>query len=234
MNSIGTTMSTVATYSEDFSRRYLLQKTFDKSKPSLAIIMMAPAEADGIALDYTSMLVLNNSARLGYGSVSIVNLFATLDFDIKEEPDEDSENISAIEAAAKSADVVIFAPGTGKTKNKVFQKRQNQVLTVLKPFENKLYCLCDANGNARLQHPLSPSVRLWNLSKLAINELMPSSKESPVQKKENVTKGKKGAASTTTEEKPAKGRKTTGNGDNEITILTNSQEEPQTPKASEN
>ena len=234
MNSIVTTMSTVATYSEDFSRRYLLQKTFDKSKPSLAIILLSAGVANDVLLDYTTMLTLNNSARLGYGSVSIVNLFATLDFDIKEEPNEDSENLSTIVEAAKSADVVIYAPGTGKAKNKVFQKRQNQVLAALRPFENKLYCLCDVNGNARLQHPLSPSVRLWNLSKLAINELMPSSKESPVQNKENVTKGKKGAANKTTEEKATKGRKTIGSGDNEITMLTTHQEELQTPKKSEN
>ena len=56
---------------------------------------------------------------------------------------------------------------------KVFQKRQEQVLRVLQPFEEKLHCLCDEAGQARLQHPLSPAVRTWHLSPFRIQELLP-------------------------------------------------------------
>ena len=38
--------------------------------------------------------------------------------------------------------------------------------------EHKLFCLCDAEGNARLQHPLSPAVRTWELSPLKAEELI--------------------------------------------------------------
>ena len=70
------------------------------------------------------------------------------------------------------ADGVIYAPGVGKAKNAVFQERQVQVCKLLKPYEKKLYCLCDKEGKARLQHPLSPAVYVWNLVKVTLNEIL--------------------------------------------------------------
>ena len=97
MNIIDTTLTTHAVFSDDGRKRYLLSKSWDESKPKLAIVMLAPSEASGIALDSTTQLVLNNVTRLGYGSVAIVNLFATLnDFELKQAETEDSENMDAI------------------------------------------------------------------------------------------------------------------------------------------
>ena len=93
MNSIVTTLTTVAHFSAKGTERFLLQKSWDNSKPTLAVIMMAPSIAEGIAMDNTTLLVLNNAFRLGYGSVAIVNLFAKLnDFALKEAEAEDEEN----------------------------------------------------------------------------------------------------------------------------------------------
>ena len=191
MKTIKTTLTTNAVFSDDSKKRYLLTKTWDSSKPNLAIIMLAPSEASGIALDSTTMLVLNNASRLGYGSVTILNLFATLnDFALREAQMEDAENMSIILSAAKTADVVIYAPGVGKATNKLFQERQKQVLEALKPDEHKLFCLCDANGNARLQHPLSPAVRTWELSPLKVEELVEQEEPAP-QPPKKVTKSAK-------------------------------------------
>lgn len=187
MNVIETTLTTQALFSDDDSKRYLLQKTWDTSKPNLAIVMMAPSVAEGIALDSTTLLVLNNASRLGYGSVSIVNLFATLnDFDLKEAESEDVENMKVILNSAQEADAVVYAPGVGKAKNKAFMLRQNQVLTAIRPMESKLFCLTDADGNARFQHPLSPSVRTWHLSPMKVEELVkePKKQESKAESKE--------------------------------------------------
>lgn len=152
--------------------------------------MLAPSEASGIVLDSTTLLVLNNAARLGYGSVTILNLFATLnDFTLRQAEDEDSENLNAIVAAAQEADAVIYAAGVGKAQNKAFQRRQRQVLHALQPVEAKLQCLCNEEGEARLQHPLSPAVRTWYLSPLKISELVEETEESPKQ----AVKGKKTA-----------------------------------------
>ena len=176
MRTIATTLTTEAVFSEDGKKRYLLRKTWDKEKPRLAIIMLAPSEASGIELDTTTQLVLNNSARLGYGGVDILNLFATLnDFSLRYAEDEDTENMDAILKSAADADEVVYAPGVGKAKNKTFQHRQELVLSRLRPFESKLKCLSDASGKARLQHPLSPAVRVWHLSPFQISELLPES-----------------------------------------------------------
>lgn len=173
MNTIETTLTTEAVFSDEGLKRYLLRKTWDNTKPKITVIMLAPSEASGIELDTTTQLVLNNASRLGYGSVAIVNLFATLnDFNLRQAETEDTDNLNAILSAVQNVDCVVYAPGTGKAKNKVFQNRQEQVLSALRPIEEKLYCLCNEDGNARLQHPLSPAVRIWHLSPLKISELI--------------------------------------------------------------
>ena len=192
MNTVKTTLTTNAIFSDDGTKRYLLTKTWDADKPTLAIIMLAPSEASGIVLDSTTMLVLNNAARMGYGGVTILNLFATLnDFDLRKAEPDDEENLKVIASAAKTADILIYAAGVGKAKNKMFQERQKQVLTELKTMEHKLFCLCDARGNARLQHPLSPAVRTWELSPLKIEELLPKEESKSEQPKKGKTTTKK-------------------------------------------
>lgn len=182
MKNITTTLATIAAFSDDGTKRYLLRKLWDEKLPSLAIIMLAPSDASGIALDTTTQLVLNNASRLGYGSVSIVNLFATLnDFALHQTEAEDPQNMEAIMKAAQSADQIVYAPGTGKAKNKAFLKRQEQVLQALIPYEVKLCCLCGENGSARLQHPLSPAVRTWHLSSLKVSELVQAPQEQKPQ-----------------------------------------------------
>ena len=189
MNNVTTTLTTKAIFSDDGAKRYLLTKIWDENKPQLAIVMMAPSEAAGVVLDTTTMLVLNNAARMGYGGVTIVNLFATLnDFDLKMAEEVDEENLSAIVAAAKAANTVIYAAGVGKASNKLFQIRQKQVLEALKPMENKLFCLCNKQGEARLQHPLSPAVRTWEVSPLKVAELLPKEKEPSKKDKQGTSK----------------------------------------------
>ena len=194
MEKIVTTLTTEALFSEDGSKRFLLRKSWDDAKPKLAIVMMAPSIASGISLDSTTQLVLNNCDRLGYGSVSIVNLFATLnDASLKQVEDEDLENMEVIVQQAQDADLIVYGPGIGKIKNKAFLARQEQVLTALLPFESKLHCLCDEDGEARLQHPLSPAVRTWHLSPLKVSELISLPNAEPEQKKKAKGKHPKGA-----------------------------------------
>ena len=182
MRTIQTTLTTEAVFSDDGFKRYLLRKTWDKDKPKLAVIMLAPSAASGIELDTTTQLVLNNAARMGYGQVDVVNLFATLnDFELKSAEVEDAENVKAIVASAQAADDVVYASGVGKAKSKTFQKRQRQVLEALRPYEAKLRCLVNASGKARLQHPLSPAVRVWYFSPLKISELIPEAKEASTE-----------------------------------------------------
>ena len=173
MNTIKTNLTTEAIFSDDGLNRYTLTKTWDTSLPKLAIIMLAPSEASGIVLDTTTQLCLNNASRLGYGAITIVNLFSRLnDSELAYADESDPDNLEAIVAATQTADQIVYAPGTGKAKSKVFQERQEQVLNALRPFEMKLNCLCNESGRARLQHPLSPSLRFWTITPLEISELI--------------------------------------------------------------
>ena len=190
MNTITTTLTTEAVFSDNGLKRYLLRKSWNTDLPQLAIIMLAPSAASGIALDNTTSLVLNNADRLGYGSVAIVNLFATLnDFSLTHTEDEDPDNLKAILDICQNADQIVYAPGTGKAKSKVFQQRQEQVLNALRPYEFKLNCLTNSEGKARLQHPLSPALKTWVLSSLSVNELIEDPKPAaPAPKKRSMPK----------------------------------------------
>ena len=174
MNIIETTLTTQAVFSDDEAKRYLLKKTWNTTLPKLAIIMLAPSIASGIELDSTTSLVLNNASALGFGSVSIVNLFATLgDTALSEAESEDPENLKAIIDACKDADLIVYAPGVGKAKLQVFQERSKQVLEALLPYEKKLKCLTSASGKTKLLHPLCPAVRTWrNLAEIHISDLL--------------------------------------------------------------
>ena len=184
-----TTLTTKAVFSADGSKRFLFHKEWDITKPMLTIIMLAPSDASGIELDSTTLLVLNNTARLGYGSVSIVNLFTTLnDFSLLSAEDEDIENMEVILAEAKKCDTLVYAPGVGKSKNQAFQERSAQVLEVLTPFSKKLKCLSNSTGTVRLMHPLAPAVRTWYLRDLSIEEALQISTNNTTKK---TTKQKK-------------------------------------------
>lgn len=190
MNSITTTLTTTAVFSDDGKKRYLLKKIWDEKKPTMAIIMLVPSEAAGIELDSTTLLVLNNASRLGYGSVSIVNLFSTLgDFKLEKVEKSDKDNCDVILQVAKDSDIVVYAAGVGKASNKKFIERQQQVLEMLKSYEKKLRCLCDKEGNSRFQHPLSPAVRTWYLSEMHIDEIIKIGEQK--QKKITSSKNKK-------------------------------------------
>ena len=180
-----TELRTEAVYSESGERRFLLRKTWDESKPKLAILLLAPSVADGIQLDMTTQLVVNNSARLGYGSVAILNLSAVLNDYLLKHTEDDPENLKVILEEAANVEKIIYAAGTGKQRNRSFILLQKRVLLALKDYEPKLYCLCNEDGEGRLQHPLSPQVRTWSLSPLKISELIaiPTEAEQKPKKK---------------------------------------------------
>ena len=187
MKTVETTLKTTAIYSDDGRKRYILRKEWDRSKPKLCIIMLVPSTASGVGLDSTTLLVLNNSTRLGFGGVDILNLFSVLnDYDLQKIEHEDCENMKAIVSSAKECDTIVYAAGVGKAKNELFQERQKQVMTALKPYEEKLYCLSNKDGTVRMTHPLFPAVRTWELSKMEISEIIPE-----VIEKSTTMKGQK-------------------------------------------
>ena len=188
MKEIISNLRTEIIASDDGAYRYSLRKIWDEQKPSLAILMICPSSSGEAAVDTSTMLTLGNCYRLGYGSVTIVNLFSKVnDFDLKDANESDEENLEAILNAAES-DCFVLGAGTGKAKNKVFQQRLEQVLMALRPYEDKLHCLCDKDGGSRGLHPLSPRLRQWNLSKCSVSEFIDIPMEEVAPKKKGKSK----------------------------------------------
>ena len=75
MKEIVSNLRTEIVASDDGVYRYSLRKIWDEQKPSLAILMICPSSSGEVAVDTSTMLTLGNCYRLGYGSVTIVNLF---------------------------------------------------------------------------------------------------------------------------------------------------------------
>lgn len=189
MREITSNLRTEILESEDGTKRYLLRKVWDESKPSLGILMLCPSSSGIVSVDISTSLVLSNCYRLGYGSVTIVNLFSTInDFSLKEADEEDPENLIAILDTVKSVACFVVGCGTGKSKNAKFHQRLEQVLLSLRPYEDKLCCLCDKYGGSKYLHPLSPRVREWHLSPLKVSELIDVPEEDAEPKKKG--KGK--------------------------------------------
>ena len=67
-----------AIFSDDKEHRLLLRKEWNSEKPSAMVIMINPNTADTVNFDMTTMLVLNNVSKLGFGSVNIVNLYSRI------------------------------------------------------------------------------------------------------------------------------------------------------------
>lgn len=112
-----TTIQCQAVFSEDRKHRFLLQKIWNTEKPKATIIMINPNQADLIQTDATTMLVINNLDKLGFGSVDIVNLYSVITSKISFHftPDEElleTENDAIVLESAKTSDQIIIAWGS--------------------------------------------------------------------------------------------------------------------------
>jgi hypothetical protein len=157
-------LETKAIFHDTEEHRFILEKTWDREKPAIAIIMLYPCTNDGIQTDLTTMLTINNSAKQGYGSVIIWNMFSKINCDVRTEEEPNlPENDAHIVQGASTVDRIILAYGKGGESNKKVLKRQYEILRLLEPFKEKLVVIADAVGN-KGYNPLTPSIRNnWKL-----------------------------------------------------------------------
>lgn len=151
----------------DDTNRYLLKIEWKADTPSALVIMLRAGKTNGISFDRSMNYCISNLARLGYGSVSIVNLFSDLSCEIREEDEE--KNLKAISSALSEVDSVIYAAGTGKDCNKKVLSRKMKVMELLKQSGKKLYCISDPGGK-KFYHPLCPKVATWILSEFEVED----------------------------------------------------------------
>ena len=166
------TIKCEAIFNDSHTHRYLWKRVWDKDKPTIAIIMLNPCQADNIITDTTTSLVVNNVARLNeYGGVEILNLYSKLTTKLRfTEPDEelnDKENDSYILKAVEESSIAILAWGQAININERIEERVVEVINLLKPYHDKLYMITD--GNSVGIHPLFPGIRAgWTLEKCNI------------------------------------------------------------------
>jgi len=163
---------TEAVYSDDKTRRYMLLREWDAKKPKALIIMTNPSTAGTIALDFTTMYILNNITQLGFGSVNIANLVSkmTLRLSVKDDVIAEDENFDQIVKAAQKVDKVIIAWGRIGDNSISVREVQDKLLARLEPFKEKLREIGNARGESGF-HPLAPQIRSnWILNPYKIPE----------------------------------------------------------------
>ena len=160
-------MRTEVIFSDDQQQRYLLRKEWDKTKKKALVLMISPSYANQILIDMTTLFVINNLYRLDFGVAEIVNLFSAVDGSrsVKHEVMEAIKaNQEQLVVSAERVDMIIIAWGKAGKNSKSIQKRQQDFLELLKPYEDKLYTIG--------MHPLAPQIRSeWNLKKFSVGEV---------------------------------------------------------------
>ena len=154
------TIKTEALFSQNHTHRLLLRKEWDNTKPVASVIMINPHSADTILSDSTTMYVVNNLCKLGYGGVHIVNLYSRicdrlmLRFNADEDLLDPQNDEIILKCAAESDDIIIAWGSAGHNSQRV-RDRQTELLDLLKTYPLKII----TDGGETAYHPLSPAVR---------------------------------------------------------------------------
>ena len=161
-------LKTETVFSDDRRNRYLLRKEWDAKKPRATIIMTNPSAADLMTMDYTTLYILNNISKLDFGAVDIVNLSSRITTKLNASEDLgldiEKENADFILKSAEKSDKIIIAWGKIGDNNKKVRAVQNKLLSILKPFNDKLFCIASSEEGDSGFHPLAPQIRFqWVL-----------------------------------------------------------------------
>ncbi len=163
-------IKTEVTFSEDKKHRYLLRKEWNKTKKKAMVIMINPSSADEVLIDHTTMYVVNNLSKIGFGSADMVNIFSKIDTKISTKDGVEGlvgeeNDIQISNSAAKVDNIIIVWGKAGENNNKVYN-RQKEVIEILKPYIEKIYVIEDEKGNTGF-HPLAPQIdKNWELKRL--------------------------------------------------------------------
>lgn len=161
MKIIKSTIRTEVTYDDEMKNKYVVRKEWDKAKRKAFVLMKSAGQTDEIVQDQTTMYVMNNLAKLDYGSVIIMNLFPALED--KETKESATENLKCIQEEMTKVDDVIIAVGTGIETNKEAQKRLHMIVAILLDKKAKILQIECPKGR-RGFHPLYPAVKNeWKL-----------------------------------------------------------------------
>ncbi len=148
-------------YNDDKTHRYSLTKTWDSKKSKALVVMKNPSSSEVLETDLTTMLVINNLAKLDYGTVCLCNLLSKINAPhiVDGSTKEHTENVEEIKKLAKTVDYIIIGWGTYGEGNKKVTDIQEQLIEELKPYKDKLMYIVNPRFPSKKVHPLCPSVR---------------------------------------------------------------------------
>lgn len=148
-------------FDDAMANKYVVKKEWDKSKKSALVIMKSAGDTNEIVQDHTTMYVINNLAKLDYGSAVIMNLFPTIEGANTNE--SATENLKRIQEEVTKVDDVVIAVGTGIETNKEAIKRLHMIVAILLDKKANILQIESPKGR-RGFHPLYPAVKnQWKL-----------------------------------------------------------------------
>ncbi|MGG2057228.1 DUF1643 domain-containing protein [Lysinibacillus pakistanensis] len=154
-------LKTEVIYDDEMKNKYLVKKEWDKNKKKALVLMKNTGQADEIVQDQTTMYVINNLAKLDYGSVIIMNLFPSLEGEDTNE--SATENLKCVQEEITKVNDVIIAVGTGIETNKEALKRLHMIVAILLDKKANILQIECPKGR-RGFHPLYPAVKNeWKL-----------------------------------------------------------------------
>lgn len=145
-----------AVFSEDMKFRYLLQRTWDWDKPTIAFVMLNPSTADEVKNDPTVSRCQVRAHQMGYGTLRVVNIFAFRSTNPKNLYEVDDpigpDNDLMILKGIVSAKMIVCAWGRdGKLKG-----RGKEVLRNIAAYGREIHVL-RVNDDGQPGHPLYQS-----------------------------------------------------------------------------
>lgn len=170
-----------AIFSKDMKKRYELSYRYDagtKKEKSILIICLNPASSDIAVTDTTTNYILNNLLPMGYTTITICNLFATICGKLKaKEISENKDNMQYIhELVLKKYNTVLLGYGNTFTNNKRVNQEKDTLEAMLKAEKANVVELVDKNDvYSRLKtiHPLFAGQRFsgkWKFRKYMFKE----------------------------------------------------------------
>lgn len=140
--------------------RYALYREWDRTLRRVSFMMLNPSTADAHGNDPTSRRCIDYAKRWGYGSLSVVNLFAYRATDPDELKDIDREtaigpeNLNHIGNELGRADLIVAAWGE---KAVIHQRHLDEEISLMTR-TNPMVCL----GLSKSGHPFHPLYRPAN------------------------------------------------------------------------
>lgn len=175
------TLKKTAVFSKDMTKRYELTFCYEggtKKQKSILIICLNPASADITITDTTTNYVLNNLLPMGYTTITICNLYATICGKLKtKEIAENSDNIEYIGDLLKNNyTTVLLGYGNTFTGNKKVNHEKEELEKLLKESKTNVVELVDKDDiYSRLKtiHPLFAGQRFsgeWKFRKYVFHK----------------------------------------------------------------